>query len=77
MRRWPAWPEATGSDVPAAEAKTQADHAMALLRKAVDTGYRNAPDFRTESALDPLRKREDFKKLLEELEKPMSAKPEK
>ena len=33
--------------------------------------------FRTDSALDPLRQREDFKKLLEELEKKSPAKPEK
>ena len=53
-----------GAGVPAGEAKAEADQAMALLRKAVDMGYRNAAAFRTESALDPLRKREDFKKLL-------------
>ena len=66
-----------GSGVSAAEAKAEADQAMALLRKAVDMGYRNAAAFRTESALDPLRKREDFKKLLQEVEKPSPAKPEK
>jgi hypothetical protein len=31
-------------------------------------GYRNANEIRIESALDPLRAREDFKKLMEELE---------
>ena len=66
-----------GSGVSAAEAKTDADQAMALLRKAVDAGYRNAADLRTDSALGALRKREDFKKLVEELEKPAPAKPEK
>jgi hypothetical protein len=55
----------------AAEAKSEAEQAMAVLRKTVDMGYCNAADFRTEPALDPLRNREDFKKLLEELEKPM------
>ena len=41
---------------------------MALLRKAADAGYRIAANFRMDSALDPLRKREDFTKLIEELE---------
>jgi hypothetical protein len=44
------------------------------LRKAVGMGYRDASGFRTDSALDPLREREDFKKLLTELEKKPSAK---
>jgi len=50
---------------------------MAPLRKTIGMGYRNAAAFRTESALDPLRTREDFKKLLQEVEKPLPAKPEK
>ena len=49
---------------------------MALLKKAVDTGYRNGAAFRTETALEPLRGREDFKKLLEELETTPPAKAE-
>ena len=59
----------------AAEGKAEADQAMALLRKTVDMGYRDASSFRTESALDPLRQREDFKKLLAELEQKSPAKP--
>ena len=66
-----------GSGVSAAEAKTHADQPMALLRKLVDGGFREPGRFRTESALDPLRKREDFKKLIEGLEKPSPAKAEK
>ena len=65
------------SGVPAAEAKTQAEQAMAMLRKTVDLGYRNALAFRNESALDALRKREDFKRLLKEVENPLPAKPKK
>ncbi len=57
-----------GAGVSAAEGRAEADQAMALLRKAVDTGYRNAAAFRTEPALNSLRKREDFQKLLDELE---------
>ena len=58
-----------GAGVSETDGKAEAAQAMALLKKAVDTGYRNAAAFRTESALDPLRKREDFKQLVEELEK--------
>jgi hypothetical protein len=65
-----------GSGVSAAEGQAEADKAMALLRKAFDLGYRNAR-FRTEPSLDPLRRREDFQKPLEELEKKSPAKPEK
>ena len=66
-----------GTGVSAAEAISEADAAMALLKKAVNTGYRSADTFRTEDALDPLRRRDDFKRLLHELEKPSPAKPEK
>ena len=48
---------------------------MALIRKGVDMGYRDAEAFRTDWALDPIREREDFKKLLAELEKTAPAKP--
>ena len=40
---------------------------MALLRKAVGMGYRNADAFRTEDALDPLRDRENFRALVMDL----------
>jgi eukaryotic-like serine/threonine-protein kinase len=63
-----------GTGVSAAEGKAHADQAMALLRKAVD-GFRFIPEYRTEGALDPLREREDFKKLLTELEQKSAAKP--
>jgi eukaryotic-like serine/threonine-protein kinase len=66
-----------GAGVSAAEGKAEADRAMALLRKTVGHGYRDASGLRTDSALDPFREREDFKKLLGELERPSPAKPEK
>ena len=66
-----------GAEVSAAEATSEADAAMALLKKAVSAGYCSADSFRTEDALDPLRKREDFKRLVEELEKKSPAKPKK
>jgi hypothetical protein len=63
-----------GTGVSAAEGKAHADQAMALLRKAVD-GFRNIRFYRIEGALDPLREREDFKKLLTELEQKLAARP--
>ena len=60
----------TGSGVSAAEAVTEADAAMALLRKAVGLGYRNIDAFRTEDALDPLHGREDFRLLSLDLAMP-------
>jgi hypothetical protein len=48
---------------------------MAMLRKAVDAGRRDATEYRTAAALDSLREREDCKKLVAELEKPSPAKP--
>ena len=56
-----------GAGISAAEASSQADMAMALLRKAAGLGYRNADDFRTETALDPLRSRDDFQFLMLDL----------
>jgi eukaryotic-like serine/threonine-protein kinase len=64
-----------GAGVSAAEGTAEADQAMALIRKAVDMGYRDAEAFRTDWAFDPIREREDFKKLLAELEKTSPAKP--
>ena len=55
-----------GSGISAAEGTDQAERAMAVLRQAVSMGYRNPDAYRTESALDPLREREDFRKLIEE-----------
>ena len=46
-----------GSGVSAAEATSEAETAVALLRKAVGVGYRNPDAYRTEDALDPLRGR--------------------
>ena len=45
------------------------DQAMAMLRQAVEKGYKNAAHMKKDTDLDPLRKREDFKKLVAELEK--------
>jgi serine/threonine protein kinase/tetratricopeptide (TPR) repeat protein len=49
--------------------KAYADRAMELLHKAVQAGYKDAAHMAKDSDLDPLRDREDFKKLMEELKK--------
>jgi hypothetical protein len=57
-------------------AKEYADRALAALRQAVPAGYRDAAQVRKETALDPLRGRDDFKKLMADLEKaPAAPKP--
>jgi hypothetical protein len=45
-----------------------AEEAMALLKQAVAKGYKNAAHMKQDKDLDSLRDREDFKKLLAELE---------
>jgi hypothetical protein len=59
-----------GSGVSAAEAVTEADAAMAVLRKTVAMGYRGLDRFRADDALDPLRSRDDFRLLLMDLAMP-------
>ena len=56
-----------GSGISAAHGTDQAERAMALLRQAVTLGYRNPDLYRTESALDPLRNRPDFRILVMDL----------
>jgi eukaryotic-like serine/threonine-protein kinase len=58
-----------GSGVSAALAASEAEVAMARLQKAVAAGYRNREVYRSADALDSLRNRNDFKKLMAELEK--------
>ena len=45
-----------------------ADRAMELLRQAVKAGYKDAAHMAKDPDLDPLRDREDFQKLLAELQ---------
>jgi tetratricopeptide (TPR) repeat protein len=58
--------------IPAANAvrlaDDQADAAMAWLKKAVAAGYKDLDQIRKDKDLDPLRGRDDFKKLQGELE---------
>jgi eukaryotic-like serine/threonine-protein kinase len=53
-----------GSGLTAAEAPDLTARAMADLRQAVAIGYRDLVNYRRESALDPLRGRDDFRVLL-------------
>ena len=57
--------------------KEYADRAMELLQKAVKAGWHDAAHIANDSDLDPLRNREDFKKLLADLEKESAAQPAK
>ena len=52
-----------------------ADRAMELLQKAVKAGYKDAAHMKTDTDLDPLRGRDDFKKLLAELSAKSPVKP--
>jgi serine/threonine-protein kinase len=45
-----------------------ADHAMDFLRQAVAKGYRNVAVLKTDKDLSSLRSREDFRKLVQEVE---------
>jgi hypothetical protein len=56
--------------VPAADAATEAEAAISLLRKAVEIGFRGADYCRFEDALDPLRDRDDFRLLMLDLALP-------
>jgi tetratricopeptide (TPR) repeat protein len=49
-------------------AQRYADRAMALLRQAVALGYKNATQLKKDANLEPLRTRDDFMRLLAELE---------
>jgi serine/threonine-protein kinase len=49
-------------------AQSYAEQALAALRQAVAKGYKDAANMRKDKDLDPLRQRDDFRKLLTELE---------
>jgi tetratricopeptide (TPR) repeat protein len=56
-----------GSGVPATDKPIEADKTLALLKKAIDMGYR-AETFRTEPSLETLRERDEFRKLIAGIE---------
>ena len=55
------------------EAASEADVAIALLKKAVALGYRNQSAFQTESSFDALRNRPDFRLLMMDASIPSDA----
>ena len=57
----------------AADGETEATAAIRSLREAVRSGYRDANQYRTETALDPLRDRPDFRLLMMDLTFPKDA----
>jgi hypothetical protein len=50
------------------EGQAATDKAMDALRRVVTAAYRNVARMRVDTDLDALRKREDFQKLMQELE---------
>jgi tetratricopeptide (TPR) repeat protein len=61
----PGLPEADRAEV----AGRYADRAVALLRRAAASGYRDATYIKRDDFLDPLRGRDDFRRLLAEMER--------
>ena len=53
----------------AKQADAEADRAMSWLRQAVAAGYNNVAHMKQDKDLDSLRGREDFKRLVAELER--------
>ncbi len=62
--------EQPGTEISAREGRSQAEQAIALLKKAVAMGYRDPNSYRTETALDPIRDRPDFRLLMMDLAMP-------
>src|SRR5262249_31421388 len=68
---------AVASGKSANQKKEYADRAMDLLHRAVKAGYKDAAHMKKDTDLDPLRGRDDFKQLIEGLERSAAARPEK
>jgi serine/threonine protein kinase len=60
---------AVASGIMADKRQEYADQAMVLLHKAVKAGFHDAAHMARDTDLDPLRRRDDFKKMLAELAK--------
>lgn len=58
-------------------AESCANRAIALLRQAIAKGWKNAEHLKTDRDLDSLRRRDDFQKLVAELEHEAKAEPRK
>jgi hypothetical protein len=53
--------------------KLYGDHAISMLREAVDRGFKDGAKMKTDPALARLRQREDFQMLLSQLEAPVTS----
>jgi hypothetical protein len=60
-----------GSNVSAADGADHTETAIAMLREAVRMGYSNPDAYRTELALDPLRKLLEFRLLMMDILMPI------
>jgi eukaryotic-like serine/threonine-protein kinase len=63
----------SGSGLSPAEARAEADQAMAALRRSVAAGFNSAEKIQKDTDLESLRNRDDFKKLIQELQQPKKA----
>jgi tetratricopeptide (TPR) repeat protein len=61
------------SDQISAEAEAAGEQAVAMLRRAIAAGFRDAAHMRKDTDLDSMRERPDFEKLLADLEKEIKA----
>ena len=78
LRKLPGWTDeflhlfacvySVASDKIADEKQNYADRAMELLTKAVKAGFNDAAGLKADKRFDPIRGRDDFKKLLADLE---------
>jgi tetratricopeptide (TPR) repeat protein len=57
------------------EAHREADRAVEQLRRAIESGFADLDAIRSEEALDPLRGRADFQKLVADLEERLKSRP--
>ena len=64
-----AWIYSVASGKSADNKQQYADRAMDMLQQAVKAGYKDVAHMATDSDLDPIRGRDDFKKLIAKLQK--------
>jgi hypothetical protein len=73
---WAAERKASLTDQEEDEVHREADRAVEQLQRAVESGFADLGAIRTDEALDPLRGRADFQKLVANLEGRLKARPQ-